>query len=223
MLYYLQLALSNYFNFRSRATRKEFWFLILTMLLINIAAGIIGAIIMFLVGIAMAATGFHYLIYIHTIYSQALLAFFILMLIPQLLIAFRRLHDIGLSAWWFLLPFILVALMFIGFFAKISMLYHLGMVLYVLAIVALLVAYCWPSQAHDNKYGAYVGDISIDKKPLNKKTLKNCWIAFVILFAIGLVLGFSEFGKTIKHYQAEEKAITKTTASLVSIKTSQAK
>jgi len=80
ILKYYELAFNNYANFKGKANRPEYWYFVL-------ANTVIG---MFLSILCPALS---------MIYSLVLF-------IPGLSIAFRRLHDIGKSGWWLLINLI---------------------------------------------------------------------------------------------------------------------
>ncbi|MEG0779292.1 MAG: DUF805 domain-containing protein [Oscillospiraceae bacterium] len=87
MNWYL-MAFKNYFNFKGRARRKEYWMFILC----NMVVGTLMAIL-------DSATGFRIgenLGVFTSIYG-------LLIWFPSLALGFRRLHDIDKSAWWFLI------------------------------------------------------------------------------------------------------------------------
>ena len=71
---------ANYVNFKGRATRGEYWWVVLANFIIGIVLGLFGK------------NGF----YIASIYS-------VLILIPSLSLIVRRLHDINKSGWAYLL------------------------------------------------------------------------------------------------------------------------
>ncbi|TDK66075.1 DUF805 domain-containing protein [Sapientia aquatica] len=79
-------ALSNYANFSGRATRKEYWMFTLYNLLISIGLMVIGR------------SAFHSDA-LYNLYSLA-------MLIPSIAVGVRRMHDIGRSGWWLLVPIV---------------------------------------------------------------------------------------------------------------------
>lgn len=74
-------VLSKYAQFEGKATRSEYWYFVLANLIIAIILGIIS-------GIIGDETGILSLIY-------GLIVF-----LPTLAVAVRRLHDIGKSGWW---------------------------------------------------------------------------------------------------------------------------
>ncbi len=104
--------LRKYADFTGRARRKEFWLFWLFNVLIHAV-----------LGIGVAASGGTYMMGFGHMTGGAL-AFTglrgvvaLVLLVPNLAVAFRRLHDTGRSAWWLLLclvPFLgwLVLLIF---------------------------------------------------------------------------------------------------------------
>jgi len=90
MNYYIECITKKYFQFRGRASRKEFWMFFLINFIIVLLIGMIeGAI----TGQPKQNST------LLTIYS--LLLFF-----PYLAATVRRLHDTDKSAWWLLLCFL---------------------------------------------------------------------------------------------------------------------
>lgn len=108
-----KVLVENYCNFTGRASRSEFWWYTLFTAIVGFAIG-------FILGIFGA--------------GQTTVQIFqciigLVLLLPGLGVAIRRLHDIGKSGWWILL----------------------GLIPLVGAIV-LLIWYCKDSQG-DNEYG----------------------------------------------------------------------
>ncbi len=83
--YYIK-ALKNYTNFNGRATRAEFWYFVLVNFIISFILNIIE--------LSLFNTT-----YLATIYS-------LIVLIPSIALATRRLHDISKSGWWQLIGLI---------------------------------------------------------------------------------------------------------------------
>jgi len=90
---------SNYAQFNGRASRSEYWWFQLFIVL--------AAIVLYIVGILLAVV-------LHTtaiaiVVSIAILVFYIASIIPSLAVLCRRLHDSDRSGWWFwivLIPYI---------------------------------------------------------------------------------------------------------------------
>lgn len=125
--YFWRGVTANYANFHGRARRKEYWsfylFWLISLLLVTcVGFGIDGAS-----GNQQApVTGF------------VLLGLFILAtLIPNISIVVRRIHDIGLSGWFYLLIFVPVG----------------GLIILVFSLI--------PSQGHDNKWGPVPAGVKV--------------------------------------------------------------
>ena len=82
MEWYLK-ALKNYATFTGRAHQAEYWYFFLFNFIISFAFGFVGG----LVGVEI----------IGSIYSLALL-------VPSIAVAARRMHDVGKSGWFMLIP-----------------------------------------------------------------------------------------------------------------------
>lgn len=108
---WVKKCLRNYANFNGRARRKEYWFFYLFFVL----AYIIGAIIDYMLGTEGIVAG---------LISLGLL-------LPNITVGVRRLHDIGKSGWWML----------------ISLIPLIGSIL-------ILVWYCTDTKPETNQWGA---------------------------------------------------------------------
>ena len=82
MNYYLHV-LQNYAKFTGRARRSEFWYFFLINSILGFAIGFVGGLIQMPI--------------IATIYSVAVL-------IPGIAVGVRRMHDVGKSGWFLLIP-----------------------------------------------------------------------------------------------------------------------
>lgn len=85
-------VLRNYVTFSGRARRSEFWWWYLTIFLVAVAF----AIAAYLWGSGALGTAL----------ALGYTAFGLLILLPTIAVAVRRLHDRGLPAWWLLLVFL---------------------------------------------------------------------------------------------------------------------
>ncbi|HUF49666.1 MAG TPA: DUF805 domain-containing protein [Longimicrobiales bacterium] len=101
MTWYLA-ALKRYAEFNGRSRRKEYWFFALFNVIFMFTLALLDVLLN--LGGAIGLLGF--------VYSLG-------MLIPSLAVAFRRLHDVGRSAWWLLIgvipiigPIVLLVWMF---------------------------------------------------------------------------------------------------------------
>lgn len=86
-------GLSNYATFRGRSSRSAFWWFYLFNFLVSIAAAILGG--------AVSETAGETL---HLLVTLGLL-------VPNIAIASRRLHDVGRTGWWQLLALTLIGLL----------------------------------------------------------------------------------------------------------------
>ncbi len=77
-------GLINYTNFSGRATRSEFWWFIAFTFLVDVVASILDSIL----GIAFISS-----------------LSFLALLVPSISVAVRRMHDVGKSGWFILVPF----------------------------------------------------------------------------------------------------------------------
>ncbi len=84
MEWYLKVVKDNYANFNGRARRKEYWMFVLFNMIISFVLGFVGGLIDFP--------------YISSIYSLAVL-------VPSIAVGVRRMHDVGKSGWFLLIPF----------------------------------------------------------------------------------------------------------------------
>jgi uncharacterized membrane protein YhaH (DUF805 family) len=80
----------QYFDFRGRARRKEYWYFSLFLIIFSIIADWSARILGMLVGS-------------YKVYLVLYVLFCIATLIPSISVSVRRLHDIGRRGWWLLL------------------------------------------------------------------------------------------------------------------------
>jgi uncharacterized membrane protein YhaH (DUF805 family) len=130
-------TLKKYADFKGRASREEFWCFFVFVIVANASAGIVGMLLRF--GPALGGlVG-------------------LLLLIPQIAVAVRRLHDIGKTGKELVVPCVMVVLVpvafgFRGFLPKIVALGFLGITLLVFAnLLTLLVK---KGSTVPNRYGA---------------------------------------------------------------------
>lgn len=86
---YFMHCMKNYANFKGRARRSEYWYFVLFYFIIYILVAFISGLLSNI--------------------SEMLSAIFILifalgMLIPTIAVAVRRMHDVGKSGWFMLIP-----------------------------------------------------------------------------------------------------------------------
>lgn len=82
MNYYLAV-LKNYAKFDGRARRSEYWYFTLINTIISMILGVIGGVIRFEL--------------LSSVYS-------LVILIPSIAVGIRRMHDVGKSGWFILIP-----------------------------------------------------------------------------------------------------------------------
>lgn len=80
---YIDTLTKNYANSSGRARRREYWGFFLINLLVSMAFGVVVAVTK--------------IDYINTIYSVAVL-------LPSICLGIRRMHDVGKSGWFLLIP-----------------------------------------------------------------------------------------------------------------------
>lgn len=130
-------TLKKYADFNGRASRQEFWCFFSFLIIANGVAGFLGLIL----GFGTALSG----------------AVGLLLLIPQLAVAVRRLHDLGKGARELVVPCVMLlaiplAFAFRGILPKIVALGFLGVTLLVFA--NLLTLFLKKGSTIPNRYGA---------------------------------------------------------------------
>jgi len=89
----ISTVLSNYANFRGRATRSEYWYWSLFYIILE-------AVMMAVNGVA------RHIPLIDLVVSAGVFVIIVALFIPTLAVGIRRLHDIDRSAWWLLIGLI---------------------------------------------------------------------------------------------------------------------
>lgn len=139
---------SNYGDFSGRASRSEYWYFYLFLLLCVLGIGLfnfvfsellsslwifsfggVGALLAVLVG----------------------LVFIFVAVVPSLALITRRLHDIGLSGWWYV-AYVLGSI-FLTSKILMEVPYPAGDIAEGLMSLAILAVTVWPSNGGPNKYG----------------------------------------------------------------------
>ena len=92
----ISTCMRKYITFSGRATRSEFWWFYFFTVLVNFAASFVGNLI-------FMSTYNIFFIYLSTITS-------LILLLPSLAVAVRRLHDVGRSGWWILIAFSVIGI-----------------------------------------------------------------------------------------------------------------
>jgi len=83
--WYKKVVFENYANFEGRARRKEYWMFFLANFIVSFALGFVLGLISPTLGLAA------------NVYSLAVL-------VPSIAVAIRRMHDVGKSGWYILIP-----------------------------------------------------------------------------------------------------------------------
>ena len=130
-------TLKRYADFSGRASREEFWLFFAFVIIANAVAGLVGALLG-MRGLLPSLVG-------------------LLLLIPQIAVAVRRLHDLGKSGKELVVPCLMLFLLpmafaFRGILPKIVALGFLGITL--LAFAHLLTLFMKKSTTVPNRYGA---------------------------------------------------------------------
>ncbi|MCE5360789.1 MAG: DUF805 domain-containing protein [Acidithiobacillus sp.] len=93
----------NYAQFNGRTHRAEFWWYVLATVIISFILAFIGG---FLVGFSATLSHGDMGSTWNYIFYAPFVLFMIALIIPNLAIEVRRLHDINLSGWWILLTLV---------------------------------------------------------------------------------------------------------------------
>ena len=130
-------TLKRYADFSGRASREEFWLFFAFVIIANAVAGLVGALLG-MRGLLPSLVG-------------------LLLLIPQIAVAVRRLHDLGKSGKELVVPCLMLFLLpmafaFRGILPKIVALGFLGITL--LAFAHLLTLFMKKGTTVPNRYGA---------------------------------------------------------------------
>ena len=97
----IKVCYAKYFKFSGRASRSEFWYFWLFLVIVGVLTSYIDAVI----------KGISYSEYINSgeIGIVEMLSIFINML-PSITVVARRLHDVNRSGWWMLIPLTIVGI-----------------------------------------------------------------------------------------------------------------
>jgi uncharacterized membrane protein YhaH (DUF805 family) len=98
--YFKKCVTTHYANFDGRARRSEFWFFYLAFILLFLLIGTISSILGF-ISVIFKYIGF-FLIIVVLLGS----------IVPTLAVLVRRMHDVGKSGWFALIPFYRLILLF---------------------------------------------------------------------------------------------------------------
>jgi uncharacterized membrane protein YhaH (DUF805 family) len=132
-------TLKKYADFKGRASRAEFWYLFFFVIIVQVAASFLGLL---LGGLGSMA------------FSSVVL---LLLFVPQLAVAVRRLHDVSRSGKELAVPLVMLfalplVVMFGGILSKIVALGYVGVLMLVFA--NLLMLFLKKGSRVPNRYGA---------------------------------------------------------------------
>ena len=132
-------TLKKYADFKGRASRAEFWYFFFFVIIVQVAASFLGLL---LGGLGSMA------------FSSLVL---LLLFVPQLAVAVRRLHDVSRSGKELVVPLVMLfvlplVVMFGGILSKIVALGYVGVLLLVFANLLLL--FLKKGSRVPNRYGA---------------------------------------------------------------------
>ena len=155
---YYSAVLKKYAVFNGRSQRAEYWYWFLFNLIVGIILNMFG----YVIGKNMA--------------SIIILLYTLAIIIPNLAVVVRRLHDVGKSGWWLFWWFIinavslLVIVIILRVFGKNSswLLIDLFLLLIPLFLdIWLFVLLVTDSNQGENKYGPNPKEVAINPNPLN--------------------------------------------------------
>ena len=132
-------TLKKYADFKGRASRAEFWYFFFFVIIVQVAASFLGLV---LGGLGSMA------------FSSLVL---LLLFVPQLAVAVRRLHDVSRSGKELAVPLVMLftlplVVMFGGILSKIVALGYVGVLMLVFA--NLLMLFLKKGSRVPNRYGA---------------------------------------------------------------------
>ena len=135
------VCIQDYYTFSGRARRPEFWWFWLFLVVVSFILSAIDSVI-FGRGMLLGLNGL----------------FGLLTFVPQLAVAWRRMHDTGRPGWFNLLPFSLLVLLLSSLIIGRSLFDPTDAVIlfYFLVIISAIVILIWlalPSQSGENRFG----------------------------------------------------------------------
>lgn len=133
-------TLKKYADFKSRASRSEFWYFFFFVIIVQIVVSFLGLLLGGRLGLGALSS-----------------LIGLLLFVPQLAVAVRRLHDVGRSGKELLVPIVMLlalplVVMFEGILSKIVALGYVGALMLVFANLLLL--FIKKGRTVPNRYGA---------------------------------------------------------------------
>jgi uncharacterized membrane protein YhaH (DUF805 family) len=130
---FVDTVTKHYVDFNGRVGRAQFWWYVLVSFVLGFAVGIVAGII--------------HLPLLSSLFSLALL-------LPNLGMGVRRLHDVGKPGIYVLLPLVPAVLAMVFFFMLLWPVAMLCWLAVLAAAILLIYWYCQPGDAGDNAYGS---------------------------------------------------------------------
>ncbi|WP_375174899.1 DUF805 domain-containing protein [Pseudooceanicola sp.] len=115
----VKTCLRKYVTFSGRATRPEFWWFVLFFFLVIVIGGVIDLVLFGESTTAVTDTGAS--VGSETDFTPFTTIFGLLILLPYISVAVRRLHDTGRSGWWYwlgLIPLVGIIILIVWFASK---------------------------------------------------------------------------------------------------------
>ena len=162
------LPLKRYAQFSGRSTRREFWMWVVFIIICAIVLGFLDTILGLggrtnYGGGSVAAPGVSGYRYGAGMRGGILTDIFSLaILVPNIAVSIRRLHDTDRSGWWILMPIIPYAIGIVGIVSSIAgatpgagtaAIFGIAMVIGLIAAIVLLVWYCLRGTPGPNRFG----------------------------------------------------------------------
>jgi uncharacterized membrane protein YhaH (DUF805 family) len=92
VIHYFRKVISQYADFKGRARRAEYWYFFLAIMIVVFALSFLTG---FLSALSTTLGG---------LFGIVLVIFYIGILVPALAVGVRRMHDVGKSGWFLLIP-----------------------------------------------------------------------------------------------------------------------
>lgn len=165
--------LQNYAKFSGRASRAEFWWFFLFVMIIYVGGMFIGIRSLAAMTPADAANPSNAINFANSgagVFVSVLGVFWLAVLLPMIAVQVRRLHDINRSGWWLGIFWLLYPVYLILLFGTSATIrpgappasYGVGLaiatgvfaVAFFIYSIVLLVFWCLPGTRGDNRYGA---------------------------------------------------------------------
>lgn len=141
------VCLENYFQFSGRASRSEYWFFFLFLILVNMLATMID--------VSLFSYDFD------DTFAPLSTVLALILFFPSISVTWRRLHDTNKSGWWsggFMLVW-LFYLMFLGVISNIASsevaLFYMGILIFgsIAYSIVIIVFLCTKGDLSENRFG----------------------------------------------------------------------